>query len=92
MFSKNDPSINRAGRPPQNKVQKVLRESIQSFLNENFEQVKIDFVSLPAKDRAKLYVDLLRFGLPELKSIEITDHVREGSIMLLPDGTNYRLS
>lgn len=87
-------SGNKNGRPrgAVNKTTSALRERISDFLSNNFDQVQIDFDTLPAKDRAKLFVDLLPFALSSLKSVEITEHIREGGSMLLPDGSTYRFS
>jgi hypothetical protein len=44
---------------------------ITDFLENNFEQVKRDFKRLPPKDRAKLYCDLLQYGLPRLQALQL---------------------
>jgi hypothetical protein len=66
-------SGNLNGRPPgiPNKVTMQLREMITDFLENNFEQVKRDFKRLPPKERARLYVDLLQYGLPKLQAMQI---------------------
>jgi len=64
-------SGNPSGKPPgtKNKIGLQLRETINGFLTDNFELITQDFKSLPPKDRAKLYCDLLQYGLPKLQAI-----------------------
>ena len=85
-------SGNPNGRPEgtPNKVTGQLRETISDFLNENFEQIKNDFEKLAPKDRAKLYCDLLQYGLPKLQatSVSITpgELLNEPKINIYMDG------
>jgi len=55
----------------QNKVTKHLRESITSFLENNFERLENDFELLTPKDRIKFYCDLLQYGLPKLQTVQL---------------------
>jgi len=55
----------------QNKVTKHLRESITSFLENNFERLENDFEILPPKDRIKFYCDLLQYSLPKLQTVQL---------------------
>ena len=66
-------SGNPEGRPKgaKNKTTSQLRETINNFLENNFEQVMKDFTELSPKDRAKLYCDLLQYGLPRLQSVQL---------------------
>lgn len=52
-----------------NKVTNKLRASITAFLTDNFQTVKDDFTKMPARERAKLFVDLLQYGLPKLQAL-----------------------
>ena len=66
-------SGNPAGRPQgtQNKISQEIREKINDFLENNFDTIQADLHSLEAKDRVKFYIDLLSFGLPKLKNVEM---------------------
>jgi hypothetical protein len=66
-------SGNPIGRPKgaQNKSTKQLRQTITSFLEDNFENVVNDFQMLSPKDKSKFYCDLLQYSLPKLQSVEI---------------------
>ncbi len=55
----------------QNKLSKQLRESITSFLENNFERLENDFELLPPKERMKFYCDLLQYGLPKLQTVQL---------------------
>jgi hypothetical protein len=54
-----------------NRTTKQLRESIASFLDNNFQRLENDFELLPPRDRIKFYCDLLQYGLPKLQSVEL---------------------
>lgn len=66
-------SGNPEGRPrgAVNRTSTQLREMIADFLENNFEKVVQDFSELNAKDRVKLYCDLLQYGLPRLQAVQI---------------------
>jgi hypothetical protein len=54
-----------------NKITGELRTTIINFLEDNFEKVVQDFNALSPKERAKLYCDLLQYGLPKLQSVAL---------------------
>lgn len=58
------------GRPPgsKNKLGMQLRETITAFCENNFQQVQDDFQALPAKERVKLYCELLPYVVPRLQA------------------------
>ena len=64
-------SGNPEGKPKgvKNKIGLQLRETITNFLSDNFNVVTQDFKKLTPKERAKLYCDLLQYGLPKLQAI-----------------------
>ncbi|MFW5886366.1 MAG: DUF5681 domain-containing protein [Bacteroidota bacterium] len=75
MPFKKGESGNPEGRPPgtKNKVNQEIRERINNFLDENFETIESDFLALEPKDRARFYTELLQYGAPKLKAIEMTN-------------------
>jgi hypothetical protein len=75
-------SGNPEGRPigTKNRINQEIREKILIFLENNFEDIKADVKNLEPKDRVKFYIDLLSFGVPRMKSIEL-DTADELSIL-----------
>ena len=67
------------GRPKgsSNKATSKVRESFTSLLEDNLEQLKKDFKELEPKDRIKLFLDLSKYVIPQLKQ---TDVKLEGSL------------
>ena len=67
------------GRPKgsSNKATSKVRESFTSLLEDNLEQLKKDFKELEPKDRIKLFLDLSKYVIPQLKQ---TDVKLEGSV------------
>lgn len=59
-----------AGTP--NKLTSELRERINDFLTINWNNLQADFESLEPKDKLLFYERLLQYGLPKLKTIEMT--------------------
>ena len=66
-------SGNPDGRPKgsTNKTSLQLRETINNFLETNFEKVVLDFAKLKPNERVKFYTDLLNYGLPKLQAVQI---------------------
>lgn len=66
-------SGNPAGRPSgsTNKKNEEIRNRIISFLDENFDSIQTDLKEIESKDRIKFFIDLLQYGIPKLKTIEI---------------------
>lgn len=60
------------GRKPgtPNKVTKDLRERINDFLNDNWEQIETDFAGLEPDKRVLLFERLLQFAVPKLKTVQ----------------------
>ena len=73
-----DSRRNTKGRPPGaiNRLGADLRGDIIEFITENFDSIKYDFAALKSpRDRIKLFIELLQYGLPRLQSIELTDDI-----------------
>ena len=71
MPFKKGKSGNPKGKPPgtKNKIGEKLREMIEVFLDENFDQVVEDFKHLTPKERVKVYSDLLPFVIGKQQTI-----------------------
>jgi len=69
-------SGNPNGRPKgsPNRINEAIRQKIISFLDSNFDSIQNDLEKLEARDRVKFYINLLSFGLPKLKSIELSNN------------------
>lgn len=69
-------SGNPEGRPKgtKNRINEEIRKRIVLFLDENFDLIQSDMKNLESRDRLRFYIDLLSFGLPKLKSIELTNN------------------
>lgn len=64
-------NINGRSKGSKNRVTQSLRESIVSFLENNFDNVQTDFEILTPRDRVKFYLDLLQYGLPKLQTVQM---------------------
>ncbi len=56
-----------------NKLNKELRERINNFLTDNWQQVEQDFKNLEPEKRIALFEKLLQYALPKLQNIETPD-------------------
>jgi hypothetical protein len=65
-FTKNDPRINRKGRPKgsPNKSVEEVRNLVQQFVENNLETLQADFEQLEPKDRLMFIEKLLKHVLP----------------------------
>lgn len=64
--------LNPKGRPKGslNNTTKEIREFLGLIIDENKTQLQTDLKSLEPKDRIKVILEMMRFVLPTLKSIE----------------------
>ena len=62
------------GREPgtQNKVSGSLRQMINDFLSENWDQMQTDFKALDPKEKLMFYEKMLGYALPKLQSTTLT--------------------
>ena len=74
MAFKKGNSGNPSGRPKgsTNKTGGQLRELISGFLENRFQDVVTGFEEMEAKDKIKVYTDLLQYGLPKLQAVNNT--------------------
>jgi len=61
------------GRPKgsYNKATSKVREAYTKLLEDNLEQLKEDFAELDSKDRIRLFLDLSKYVIPQLKQTEL---------------------
>lgn len=61
------------GRPKgsSNKATSKVRDAYTKLLEDNLEQLKDDFKELDPKDRIKLFLDLSKYVVPQLKQTEL---------------------
>ena len=73
-FKKNDPRINRGGRPvgSKNNATTEIRKKYLELIENNFEQLEKDIKSLKASERVKAIIELSKFILPTLKATEMS--------------------
>lgn len=78
-FEVADERINRAGRPvgvlnKPNRVSEQIREHIATLVDENISMLREDLQTLPADLRVKYLIELTRFILPQMKSINYSNN------------------
>jgi hypothetical protein len=66
----NNPNGRPKGTP--NKITGELRVRISEFLEKNFETIETDFEKLEPKERAQLYVKLIEYVIPKMRTFEET--------------------
>jgi len=59
----------------ENKISNSLRASISAFLEDNFNKVQQTFDKANEREKLTFYVQLLRFALPQLQSVEMTSEL-----------------
>ena len=73
-FEKNDPRINRGGRPvgSKNNATTEIRNKYLQLIENNFKQLEEDLQTLKASERVKAIIELSKFILPTLKATEMS--------------------
>lgn len=66
-------TINRSGRPKgaQTKITMETRKAFNELLDLNIEQIKEDLQKLKPYERIKVLLDMAKFCVPTLKSVEV---------------------
>ena len=72
-FEKGNRYAKGRGKGTPNRITRILREKINSFLSDKWPDIEKDFDSLPAKDKLLFYEKLLGFALPRLESVAISE-------------------
>lgn len=65
----NNPNGRPAGIP--NKDTKKIRELINDFLDDNFDNIVEAFNQLQPREKVKFYIDLLQYGVPKLQATDL---------------------
>lgn len=76
------------GRPKgaKNKKTVKLREKINSFLDDKYDEVEQEFSRLTPKEKIDFYIKLLEYGLPKLSRTEVQEVSSiEELLMLTPE-------
>lgn len=55
----------------------ALRTRINKFLSDNWEQIENDFLQLEPKERLIFYERIMRYGLPQLQSIQYSAMIEQ---------------
>ena len=73
-FEKNDPRINRGGRPvgSKNNATTEIRNKYLQLIENNSKQLEEDLQTLKASERVKAIIELSKFILPTLKATEMS--------------------
>lgn len=72
-------AANRHGRPKgaKNKVGQDLRKLVADLLEQQFEQVQLDFEQLRPHQRVRMFAELLPFAIPKMKEMDATVKVEQ---------------
>lgn len=64
-----------------NKISRVTRELINELLSGEYERFKRELAELDAREFCKLYVDLIRYVTPTLKSVDVNETISHESTL-----------
>jgi hypothetical protein len=73
-----------------NKVQQATRETFKLLLEEQMPQLRADLAKLEPYQRIRVMLDLAKFVVPQLRSIELTDESSERYKPIVIDMKNWQ--
>jgi hypothetical protein len=73
-----------------NKVQQATRETFKLLLEEQMPQIRSDLAKLEPYQRIRVILDLAKFVVPQLRSIELTDESSERYKPIVIDMQNWQ--
>lgn len=96
MAQKKGQTGNPNGRPKgkRNKITAEMKDKIQLFVENNFEQIQADFQAVEAKDRLIIFERLLKYVIPSKIETETVNQNEENQpvINIVIDGKDMNLS
>lgn len=62
-----------------NKITTELRDKFRQFAQENFEMFDMEWKGLEGKDKCKVFIDICKFVVPSLTSVELNGTTEQNS-------------
>lgn len=62
-----------------NKITTELRDKFRQFAQDNFAKFEKEWKGLEGKDKCKVFIDICKFVVPSLTSVELNDMTDRGS-------------
>lgn len=78
-------SGNPSGKPigTPNKTSRQLRHAIIDYLTANFDKMIADADMLTPKERCRIYIDLMQYGLPRLSNVQLDANPSENKPIII---------